>query len=212
MLVREGQLKESNERRWRKYTPLPHKKNEWERCIAGFHLKQCRRKDTRERDGPNYCTRSGSADRDTHRPSCRFRADQRLYSFKFFFFLSFPSVSVQVGALNSHLCVTGLAGQASALQVDGWSGLGPVLGVTLPSAGPVVVDLRTPGVCGDDPRGGSPLFERVRRFNALLDFFARPRAFIGSGQAFPYKDTTKTRQKWSVRSFNKHFLKGKLSL
>lgn len=68
--------------------------------------------------------------------------------------------------------VAWLAGQAPSAQVDGRTGLGPVLTVTLTAGGPVVVDLRPPGVCGDDPCGGAPLLQGVRCFYALLDLFS----------------------------------------
>lgn len=83
--------------------------------------------------------------------------------------------------------VTGLAGQASPPQVDGRTGLGPVLTVTLTAGGPVVVDLRPPGVCGDDPCGGSPLLQGIRRFDALLDLLSCPEGSILLCQALPWK-------------------------
>ena len=68
--------------------------------------------------------------------------------------------------------VAGLAGQAPPPQVDSRAGLGPVLTVALTVGGAVVVDLRPPGVCGDDPRGGPPLLQRIRCFDALLNLIA----------------------------------------
>lgn len=79
--------------------------------------------------------------------------------------------------------VAGLAGQAAPPQVDGRTGLGPVLTVTLTPGGAVVVHLRAPGVCGDDPCGGPPLLQGVRRFDAFLDLFSR--RSIGLHQTLP---------------------------
>lgn len=75
--------------------------------------------------------------------------------------------------------VAGLAGEAPAPQVDGRAGLGPVLAVSLAAGRPVVVDLRPPGVRGDDPCGGSPLLQGIRRFDTLLDLVAsRPQGSV----------------------------------
>lgn len=82
--------------------------------------------------------------------------------------------------------VAGLAGQAPPMQVDGRTGLGPVLTVTLTAGGAVVVDLRPPGVCGDDPRGGPPLLQGIRSFDALLDLLSGPaQGSIWLNQALP---------------------------
>lgn len=86
-------------------------------------------------------------------------------------------------AATSHLRVAGLAGQAAtAAQVDGRSGLGPVLAVG--AGGAVVVDLGAPGVCGDDPGGGSPLLQGVRRLDALLDLLACGHSGVGRNKSF----------------------------
>lgn len=74
--------------------------------------------------------------------------------------------------------VAGLAGQAPPPQVDSRTGLGPVLTVTLASGGPVVVDLRPPGVRGDDPCGGSPLLQGIRRFDTLFDLLSSPQGSV----------------------------------
>lgn len=74
--------------------------------------------------------------------------------------------------------VAGLVGQTPPVQVDGRTGLGPALTVTLSAARPVVVDLGSPGVRGDDPRGGAPLLQGVRRFDALLDLLSRRRGAV----------------------------------
>lgn len=81
-------------------------------------------------------------------------------------------VSVRSG--GSHLRVA-----APALQIDGRAGLGSVLIVS--PGGPVVVvvvDFGPPGVRGDDPHGGSPLLQGVRRFHPLLDFIRRPHGSV----------------------------------
>lgn len=62
---------------------------------------------------------------------------------------------------------------AAPSQEDSRAGLGSVLTVTLAAGGAVVVDLRPPAVRRDDPRGGSPLLQGVRRFDSLLDFLSR---------------------------------------
>lgn len=87
------------------------------------------------------------------------------FLFLFFFFL--------LSLRSSNVCVARLAGQAAPSQEDGGAGLGSVLTVTLAAGGAVVVDLRPPAVRGDDPRGGSPLLQGVRRFDSLFDFLSR---------------------------------------
>lgn len=84
------------------------------------------------------------------------------------------------------------AGQAAPPQVDGRTGLGPALAVRGRRAGRpvvvVVVDLWPPGVRGDDPSGGAPLLQGVRRFDALLDLVAaRPEGAVRLDQALPWK-------------------------
>lgn len=81
------------------------------------------------------------------------------------------------------VCVAGLAGQASSTEVHSRRGLGPVVTVTV--GGAVVVDLRPPGVCGDDPRCGPPLLQGVRSFNSLLDLFSC--AFQGSIRLYSWR-------------------------
>lgn len=81
--------------------------------------------------------------------------------------------------------VAGLAGQAAPPQVDGRTGLGPVLAVSLTAGGAVVVDLRPPAVCGDHPSAGSPLLQGIRRFDALLYLLSRPQSSVRLNQAVP---------------------------
>lgn len=79
--------------------------------------------------------------------------------------------------------VAWLAGQAAPSQEDGRAGLGSVLTVTLATRGAVVVDLRPPAVCGDDPCGGSPLLQGVRRLDPLLDLLSRAEGTVWLHQA-----------------------------
>lgn len=51
----------------------------------------------------------------------------------------------------------------------------------------VVVDLGPPGVRGDDPGGGPPLLQRVRRLHPLLDLVGRPQGAVGPYHALPCK-------------------------
>lgn len=101
--------------------------------------------------------------------------------------MCFPPVLSE--ARSSHACVAGLAGRPPAPQVDSRAGFGPVLTVSLTAGRPVVVvDLRPPSVCGDDPRGGPPLLQRIRSFDALLDLFSGPpQGSIWRHQALPWK-------------------------
>lgn len=83
--------------------------------------------------------------------------------------------------LSSHMRVAGLAAPP---QEDGRAGLGPVLAVALALGGPVVVDLRPPGVRGDDPRGRPPLLQGIRGFDALLDLVSGPQSAVRLDQTF----------------------------
>lgn len=71
---------------------------------------------------------------------------------------------------SSDLRVAGLAGQAPSTEIHSWSGLGPVVTVTVGRA--IVVDLWPPGVRGDHPRGGPPLLQGIWSFYSLLDLFS----------------------------------------
>lgn len=80
--------------------------------------------------------------------------------------------------------VAGLASQAAPMQVDSRAGLRLVLAMSPGRA--VVVDLWPPGVCGDDPRGGSPLLQGVWGFDTLLDLFSRdPQGPVWLTQTLP---------------------------
>lgn len=134
--------------------------------------------------------------------SCWFGAESstdRNQTLCFVFFVFFPVLE----GLSSHMRVAGLAGQAPSPQVDSWTGLGLVLTVT--TGGPVVVDLRPPGVCGDDPCGGSPLLQGIRSFDTLLDLFSRPpQGSIWLYQTLPWKTGGNTDQYHVASLYMKH--------